>query len=268
MLTSKDVYGHITMFADERTTLNMLSVNKKFLNEEYYERVVERKYPELLMYKGKDIKTFRKREIVYLNYTLTWRNFYIKNIYYISEINRVYEIPYFNSKKYLPERIFYYMNDRRKPHEWIFQRALNEGNTEIIDLMIGKNFADFSSSSLTSVVKSGNLNLIKRIYDYRIHKDLKYPIFYAIRKNRKDIVDFLLKDETVSINWNYILLRICKSSGIDNIKYVIEKGANDISVCIAIINDELIKLKMYGNMAGYEKYASELNITLRYLISL
>jgi hypothetical protein len=83
MYVSKDIYEYLTNFVDENTVCNMLSVNKKFISEEYYRRVIERKYPFLLTFKDKDID-FKYEEK--LNYRLSWRNFYIRNIYYILKI--------------------------------------------------------------------------------------------------------------------------------------------------------------------------------------
>ena len=40
-----DIYEYIACLADDSTTLNMLSVNKKFLDENYYRRIVEKKHP-------------------------------------------------------------------------------------------------------------------------------------------------------------------------------------------------------------------------------
>ena len=92
MIVSKDVYGHITMFTDEQTTLNMLSVNKKFLNEEYYRRVIERKYSHLVKWKGR-IRGINKR---IMKYKMNWRMFYIKNMHYMLKIQHIYSVPYFN----------------------------------------------------------------------------------------------------------------------------------------------------------------------------
>ena len=43
-----DVYEYLANFADDRTILNMLSVNKKFNDEKFFKRVIQRKYPLLL----------------------------------------------------------------------------------------------------------------------------------------------------------------------------------------------------------------------------
>jgi len=49
----KDVYEYLTNFGDDKTIVNMLSVNKTFRNEEFFKRVLERKYPMLISFKKK-----------------------------------------------------------------------------------------------------------------------------------------------------------------------------------------------------------------------
>ena len=72
-MLNKDVYEYLTNFADDKTILNMLSVNTKFSDDSFFKRVFERKYPLLMK--------FKKDE--------TWRQFFIKMIYYIAKLELV-----------------------------------------------------------------------------------------------------------------------------------------------------------------------------------
>ena len=47
----KDTYEYLTNFADDRTILNMLAVNRKFNDDDFFRRVLQRKYPTLLEFK-------------------------------------------------------------------------------------------------------------------------------------------------------------------------------------------------------------------------
>src|SRR5579883_180438 len=89
---SKDVYTYIMNFADDRTILNMLSVNKDFNNEEFFKKVMQRKYPLLIKYK----KGYK-----------TWKQFYIGMIYYISKLYEKFDIPYINVEEYNPEDLYF-----------------------------------------------------------------------------------------------------------------------------------------------------------------
>ena len=52
MELNKDTYLYLAQFADDRTILNMLSVNKKFNDPEFFRQVMTRKYTLLIKYKG------------------------------------------------------------------------------------------------------------------------------------------------------------------------------------------------------------------------
>jgi len=62
----KDVYEYMTKFADDKNIVNMLSVNKTFRNEEFFKRVLERKYPLLIPFKKEN---------------KTWKDFYLEMCY-------------------------------------------------------------------------------------------------------------------------------------------------------------------------------------------
>jgi hypothetical protein len=97
----KEVYEHLTNFADDKTILNMLSVNKKFRDEQFFERVMKRKYPELIQYKTDDE---------------TWKSFYIKMVYYIAKLKEKFRFYYDRQPGYNPEKL-YLVKKLRKLYE-------------------------------------------------------------------------------------------------------------------------------------------------------
>ena len=70
-ITDKDVYETIVHSSDDRTVLEMLSVNKKFNQDDAFRRVLERRYPYLI--------AFRKEGE-------TWKALYLRMIYYIEKL--------------------------------------------------------------------------------------------------------------------------------------------------------------------------------------
>jgi hypothetical protein len=85
----KDIYMHLTNFADDKTILNMLSVNKKFNDPNFFEEIVKKRHPTIIQY-----KIFHE----------TWKDFYIEQIYWISKIKEDFNfdpLPYM-----LPKRIY------------------------------------------------------------------------------------------------------------------------------------------------------------------
>src|SRR5665647_2458708 len=66
-----DVYEYLGRFAEDKDVLNMLSVNKKFNDPIFFERVLRNRYPFLLEFKDNET---------------SWRSFYVSMIFYISKI--------------------------------------------------------------------------------------------------------------------------------------------------------------------------------------
>jgi hypothetical protein len=70
MKLSKDTYEYLLNFADDKTVLSMLSVNKKFNDDEFFEKIMKKRYPTIIEYKKLDE---------------SWKDFYIEQIYWISK---------------------------------------------------------------------------------------------------------------------------------------------------------------------------------------
>jgi hypothetical protein len=70
MLLNKDLYEYILYFCDDKTILNMLSVNKKFNNSEIFKRILEKKYPAFLKFKDED---------------MSWRQFFVSISFFVKK---------------------------------------------------------------------------------------------------------------------------------------------------------------------------------------
>ena len=55
-ISDPNIYEYITNFADDRTIISMLSVNKKFRDENLFKRIIQRRYPLLIEFKQPDYK--------------------------------------------------------------------------------------------------------------------------------------------------------------------------------------------------------------------
>jgi hypothetical protein len=95
MYVCKDIYLYITVFTDDKTTLNMLSVNKKFYDEKILLRVMNIKYP--LLYKFTEKKKYKKLKL---------RVFYVKMMQYISKLFLEQDIPYISHKEFDPYELY------------------------------------------------------------------------------------------------------------------------------------------------------------------
>jgi 5-formyltetrahydrofolate cyclo-ligase len=103
MNISKDVYEYLTNFADDKTILNMLSVNKDFRDEKFFERVLRRKYPFLMAFRNK---------------TETWKKLFLRMTHYIAKLEKKFGIPYIPKEDYNPEQFYKDYKDRKD----IFER--------------------------------------------------------------------------------------------------------------------------------------------------
>lgn len=86
----KDVYEYLTNFADDETILKMLMVNKKFQDDSFFHRVLLRKYPYLLEFKG----------------SMTYKQLYVQMVHYISLLQEHHSIPYIPTKGYNPRTLY------------------------------------------------------------------------------------------------------------------------------------------------------------------
>ena len=77
MNLTKDTYEYLLNFADDRDIINMLSVNKKFNDEKLFEKIMRKKYPELIREK-------KKGE--------SWKSLFVRMVYYMSLLQEKYGI--------------------------------------------------------------------------------------------------------------------------------------------------------------------------------
>ena len=73
---SKDVYLEIARVADDRTILEMLSVNKRFNSPVFFQEVISRKYPSLFQFKKNDED---------------WKHFYLRIVKYTAKLREEFK---------------------------------------------------------------------------------------------------------------------------------------------------------------------------------
>lgn len=189
----KDLYDYLTNFADDKTILQMISVNKKYNDPEFFEKVMKRKYPLLIEYK-------KEGE--------SWKEFYLKMIYYIAKIKEKYKIPYIPYEEFNPED---------------FYRNLD--NQSIEDLWkLAKDYA----------IKSGQLDVVKYIID----NGYKIILNEVSEKERKRYYEILINSD---------LLTASKKGFLDIVKYLVEeKGANNIDSALKYaIQNQHVNVAIY-----------------------
>ena len=89
-ISDRDVYEYMLNFAEDKTIINMLSVNKHFNDEKFFEKVMKRRYPLLI--------EFRKEKE-------TWKHLFIRMVHILALLNEKYGIPYIPTKGCNPEKL-------------------------------------------------------------------------------------------------------------------------------------------------------------------
>lgn len=116
MNLTKDTYEYLLNFAEDKDIINMLSVNRKFSNEEFFERIMKRKYPDLIQYK-------KENE--------TWKSFFIRMVHYISRVKEEYKVDYFPGLDPV-----YVLSGFQSPFYMIGSSAAKIGNVEAIKQLL------------------------------------------------------------------------------------------------------------------------------------
>ena len=151
-LLNKDTYLYLAQFADNRTILNMLSVNKKYNDSQFFRQVMKRKYPMLVKFKG----------------NADWKRFYIGMVYCIAKIQENYGIPYYPLEKYNPKKYCNHYSKQEILNE-ILYLAAKENNKQIINDVVSRGANNFNYG-MYGAAEAGHPDLVKMFIDLGANK--------------------------------------------------------------------------------------------------
>ena len=224
---SKDTYLYLMNFADDKTILNMLSVNKKFNDDEFFKKVLERRYPLLIQFKGNKG---------------TWKQFYVKTIYYLSKLKEEYDFPYFPSRHYNPFRLYRKLN--KYPENIATEKlalAAAAGDIQMVDKYLDnkKAYPDFG---LKHAAVNGNLEIVKLLVEKgKVNRyNLDNAMWEAAKNNHMNVIEYLISkggrpDPGLS--------PAAARGDIEMVKYLISKGAHFIKSALqAAASEEQIEM--------------------------
>ena len=179
----KDVYEYMINFADDRTILNMLSVNKKYSNPLFFEKIMKRKYPLLIRFKPENTP---------------WKEYYLQQIYYIDQIGLYIPHPEYN-----PEEL--YRNLVNAPH--ILLNMAAEIGLEYIIKLTKKyekykfNINDYNSA-LVYASEKGHLDIVK--YLISLGGNNYFWVFLeSVDKGYLDIVQYIVEEKIHELKKKY-----------------------------------------------------------------
>jgi Ankyrin repeats (3 copies)/Ankyrin repeat len=202
----KDLYEYLTNFADDKTILNMLSVNKKFRDEKFFQRVIERKYPLLIEFK-KDEET--------------WKQFYLRMSYYIAKLEEKLGIPYIPTEGYDPEEFYKDYKDSKDIFDFALYEAAEGGHMDIVKLMIEKGATSFDLAMVWAA-EAGQMEIV----NFMIEKgatEFNRGMAWAAGGGYMEIVKLMIEKGATNFDW--AITNAAKGGYMEIVKLMIEKGA-------------------------------------------
>jgi len=199
MNVSSDIYQHIALMNDDREILNMLSVNKKFNDPEFFKRIISNRYPLLVKYKNPEEN---------------WKQFYLRMIHYIYLAKEEYGFPYIPSQHINPYKVY----------DTLTKEAAGKGD-KYTDNMWAKGLAEAVSTNRLDLVKDIVTNGFKYLdnINYKNH-----AIYNAAYNGYTDILNYLINVFQYK-NITYILEAFARVDNVNLLKQYLNKYYQNLS---------------------------------------
>ena len=194
---SKDAYMSILEKADDKTILNMLSVNKTYRNEELFERIMRKRYPLVIKYKKQEE---------------SWKKFYIRMIYYLSVLKEKYNFPYIPTPNFDPGYVFSLRRDEKYLIRLGLRYAAEAGDMDLIRYFVGLDNQGLDEA-MAAAARQGHMDIVKYFVGLG-STAFDLALYSAARKGHLDLVKYLVSLGANDFNWATILAR---DNGHDNI---------------------------------------------------
>ena len=176
-VSDKDIYSYIVNLAEDRDVINMLSVNRKFSDDSYFKKVLEKRYPLLLRFKS-PYETYKK--------------FYLKMVKYMSKLWEKYKIPYVAAKFFNPESR-YKQAAFLDPYSMTLIDVAEIGNIKLAEYLIGKS-GKITSPAYEAVGKGGTVEMLKFLMSQSSKiRWLQNALITAKEFNNREIINYLEK---------------------------------------------------------------------------
>ncbi len=184
----------------------MLSVNKTFSDDKFFERVMRRKYPLLMEFK----KT-------------TWKELYVRMTYYISLLKEKFDIPYIPTKGYNPETFYNKYKNSKYIYDYAMFDAAIGGHKNLVEFFIKKGANDWNWG-MRGAAEGGHKDLVEFFIDKGAN-NWNIGMYGAAEGGHKDLVEFFI--EKGAKDWNWGMYGAAKGGHKDLVEFFIEKGAKD-----------------------------------------
>ena len=165
-METKDIYfENLAKHADDRTIIEMLSINKKYNDPWFFQTVLQRRYPLLLQFKTPNE---------------SWRQFYVSMINSIALLQEKYDIPYISDATFNPKKILKVINS--KPISGIYNQSL------LFAIKIGD--LDLVKHLIDAAMKRNQIFSIDDLIGYALQMDNSIILTYLINKRPELLIYF------------------------------------------------------------------------------
>lgn len=235
-----DIYQHIALMSDDRDILNMLSVNKKFNDPEFFKRIISNKYPLTMRYKKDDEN---------------WKQFYLRIIKYIALAKEEFGFPYIPDWRIDPEEVYTELTKASEGKLTLFDNIWADGlryavYNNRLDLvkeitengkMYLKNI-NYRNIPMSYAASNGNLEILNYLIDLYKPTDINFILVELAGKGNINLLNLFLTRGYQNINYNIIMEAAADGIGnIDIINMMLNLGADNY-------NDVLCKAAKRGHI--------------------
>lgn len=262
MEIGKDVYAYLANFADDQTILNMISVNKKFNDPKFFEKIMKRKYPLLIPFKDiKDNKIPDIKSSFEEKKEETWKQFYLKMVYYISKLQEEYNFPYIPNKHFNPET--FYKNSQNFGYDnWNkgLKYAAEIGRKDLVDYMIESGAKELDSAIETAALH-GQIEMVNYLISEEV-KNFHRTMYWAAYGGHIDIIKLMIekiieKDDDLKAGLDSSLMSAAYQGHFDIVKFLLKQGATDLdkamSQAVKKGHIEIVKLLIENGATNFNQ---------------
>ena len=170
----RDVYLLMTKYQNDKDVINMLSVNKTYNNSVFFQQIFKQRYPYLVQYK-------KGRE--------SWKEFYLRMIFYLSYLKEKRDVDYINVPSFDPILLYKKIKENYNIFNYQTEYIGETGDKTLINNFIQKE-GEINDNLLQGIARSGNLNLFKHYKIPLEYIDKSDLIMNSVRSGNEDMINY------------------------------------------------------------------------------
>ena len=177
---NKDIYLMLATYLDDKSVVNMLSVNKKFNDPQFFKMLFSQRYPQLIKYKTEEED---------------WRQFYLRMVKYIAKLWEDFHYNFITDARYgitesdNPQEIYRELVENKKKDEMpskLGDKIIRSRTAQYGRYALDVSFISTNGGGVKVINTPGPLSKKKVVTGYPIYSDN----FKAIKTTAKLLGDY------------------------------------------------------------------------------